>query len=123
MEARRLASCFSFVWYFYLKHSQTLKLRIKSLLPSPLLSAILFCCAFATYMSINSKFIRVRKVKIRLTNFSVSRTVRGLRGSNLPGCGTLRLHEVKRLEPASGMRYCAPKITEGNIVGYYLLCL
>ena len=35
-------------------------------------------------------------------------------GRVLPGCGILRLHEVKRPEPTGGMRYCAPKITQGE---------
>ena len=33
-------------------------------------------------------------------------------GRILPGCGILRLHEVKKPETSSGMRHCAPEITE-----------
>ena len=84
------------------------------MLLSPLLSAILFC-ALATYMSINSKsVIRVKKWKFILQTSLCLELLAVYVGRILPGCGILRLHEVKRPETSSGMRHCAPEITEGE---------
>ena len=51
-------------------------------------------------------------MEIHLTNFSLLAVDVG---RVLPGCGILCLHEVKRPDPARGMRKCAPKITEGEL--------
>ena len=51
-------------------------------------------------------------MEIHLTNFSLLAVDVG---RVLLGCGILCLHEVKRPDPARGMRKCAPKITESEL--------
>ena len=53
LNGRIKAICFLFVGLFFLFLAFSLKLGIKTLLLTPHLSAILFCCAFLTYLSIN----------------------------------------------------------------------
>ena len=62
-------------------------------------------------------------MEIHLTNFSDPAFLAVDMGRVLPGCGILFLHEVKRPDPASGMRNCAPKITEGELYIISLLFL